>query len=119
MSEDQGGSGGTYARNTRHTRLVGRALRERWRIRKGLRGTLIDRLAQILEDAASGPREVTAAAKAILSASKINLENISVAVKAIEQTDLEVRMTEIERKLDVQKKAREEYSGGQAYPTTE
>jgi hypothetical protein len=43
---------------------------------------------------------VTSAAKAILSASKINLEKVSVAVKAIEHLDLEVRMTEIERKLN-------------------
>jgi hypothetical protein len=48
----------------------------------GLRGTLIARLGRILDEAESGPREVTSAAKAILSASQINRENISVAVKA-------------------------------------
>jgi len=96
---------------------VERALRERWRIPKAMRGTLIDRLGRILEDEGSGPREVTSAAKAILSASKINLENVAVAVKAIEQMDLEVRMTDIERRLDQQKKDREGYSTGQ-YPTT-
>jgi hypothetical protein len=71
-----------------------------------MRGSLIDRLGGILEDAGSGPREVTSAAKVILSASKINLANVSAAVKAIEQLDLEARITEIERKLDARDKAR-------------
>jgi len=78
-------------------------LRERWRIPKAMRGTLIDRLRGILEDAGSGPREVTSAAKAILSASKINLENVSVAVKVLEQLELDVRMTELERRLGIGK----------------
>jgi len=68
----KGGSGGTCTRNTRQTRLVERALRERWRIPKAMRGTLIERLGRILDDAGSGPRQVTAAAKAILAASKIS-----------------------------------------------
>jgi len=79
---------------------VERALRERWRIPKAMRGILIDRLGRILEDAGAAPREVTSAAKAILSASKINLENVSVAVKALEHLELEERMTEIERTIE-------------------
>jgi len=99
MSESQGGSGGTCTHDTRQTRLVERALRERWRIPKAMRGTLIERLGRIVDDAGSGPREVTSAAKAILTASKINLQNITVSIKAHEHDELEDRMTEIERQL--------------------
>jgi hypothetical protein len=97
MSESQGGSGGKCARNTRETRMVARALRERWHIPKAMRGTLIDRLGRILEADESGPREIISAARAILSASKINLDNISVSIKAIEELELEARVTELER----------------------
>ncbi len=81
MSVSQGGSGGRCTRSTRQTRLMERALREGWRVRKGMRGTLIDRLGRIRDDAGSGPREVTSAAKAIRSASKINKDS-RVPVKA-------------------------------------
>jgi hypothetical protein len=77
-------------------------LRERWRIPKALRGSLIARLGRIVEGTESDPREVISAAKAVLSASKINLENISVAVQAIEQLNLEARLTELERTYEEQ-----------------
>ena len=90
MSESQGGSGesppGTLAK-----RGWWRALRERWHIPKAMRETLIDRLGRILEADESGPREIISAARAILSASKINLDNISVSIKAIEELELEAR----------------------------
>ena len=104
MSESQGGSGGKYARNTRETRLVARVLRERWHIPKAMRETLIGRLGRILEADESGPREIISAARAILSASKINLDNISVSIKAIEELELEARVTELER-MDKEKQS--------------
>ena len=45
----QGGSGGTCIRNERQMRLVERALRERWHISKAMRGSLIDRVGEILD----------------------------------------------------------------------
>jgi hypothetical protein len=71
-----GGSGGTtrtIAPGIRTTRLVKRALDEHWPIPKKLRPIVIRRLAEVIEDTGSSPREVTSAAKALLSASKINL----------------------------------------------
>ncbi len=50
MGEPEGGLGGTTGRGIRDTRLVERALRERWPIPKALRGPLIDRLAGIVQD---------------------------------------------------------------------
>jgi len=68
-----------------------------------LRWHLIERLGADRSRLRAGPREVTSAAKAILSASKINLENVSVAVKVLEQLELDVRMTELERRLGIGK----------------
>jgi hypothetical protein len=82
MGQPEGGLGGTTGRAIRDTRLVERALAERWPIPKSLRGPLIDRLAGIVQDPASSPREATSAAKAILSASKINLDVVSAIIKA-------------------------------------
>jgi len=75
-----------------------------------MRGDLIDRLGRILDDASARPREVTAAAKAILSASKINLENVSVAVNAIELLELRARVARIERTIDERGMGRAGYS---------
>jgi hypothetical protein len=96
---DQGGLGGTAGRGARDTRLVERALRERWPIPKALRGPLIDRLAGIVQDPNASPREATAAARAILSASKINVDLIGATIKAHEHEDLADRLDELEKRL--------------------
>jgi len=84
-------------------------MRERWRIPIPLRRTMIDQLRRIVEDPAAGPREVTAAAKAILSASKINLANISVSVTAIKELDLEARLRQLEEDYKANNTEQEEY----------
>ena len=94
---DAGGLGGPSGRGSRDTRLVERALRERWPIPKALRGPLIDRLAGIVTDPETSPREATAAARAILSASKINVELIGATIKAREHEELAARLAEVER----------------------
>jgi hypothetical protein len=86
-------------RGIRDTRLVERALRERWPIPKALRGPLIDRLAGIVQDPETSPREATSAAKAILTASKINLETITATIKAQEHEELVERVEELERRV--------------------
>ena len=86
-SDVEGGLGGaTGPRAIRDTRLVERALRERWPIPKALRGPLIERWNEIVQDTASSPREVTSAATAILQASKLNLETITTAMRATKST---------------------------------
>jgi hypothetical protein len=42
---------------------------------------LIERLGQSVQDSTAGHREATSAARAIRSAGKIDLENISVTIK--------------------------------------
>ena len=95
-ADDQGGLGGTSGRGARDTRLVARALAERWPIPRALRGPLIDRMARIVTDPDASPREATAAARAILSASKINVDLIGATIKAHEHEDLADRLAALE-----------------------
>jgi hypothetical protein len=79
---------------------MGRALRERWAISPKLRETLIEKLGKILESDEAGPREITAAGRAILAASKINLEHISVAIKAHTHEEIGSRLDAVERLVE-------------------
>jgi hypothetical protein len=78
--------------------LVERALRENWPIPDELRPALISRMSRILRSKKSGAREATSAAKAILSASKLNLESITAAIKAEEHEQLVGRVERLEKK---------------------
>jgi hypothetical protein len=84
---------------TRVSPLVKRAARERWRIPQELRGPLVQRLGLIVQDCKAGSSRSVAAARGLLSASKLNLDNISATIKANEHTDLERRITAIEQSL--------------------
>jgi hypothetical protein len=94
----EGGSGGTNAPGIRTTRLVERAIAEQWPIPDKLRPRLVKKLSRIMMDPHVSPREATSAAKALLAASKINLESIGTAMKAEEHEDLIDRIEELERK---------------------
>jgi hypothetical protein len=78
---------------------VKRALDEHWPIPKKLRLVVIRRLTEVIEDTGSSPREVTSAAKAILSASKLNLEGIAAIIKADEHEDLQARVQALEAEV--------------------
>jgi hypothetical protein len=101
MSQTEGGSGGPTAPGIRTTRLVSRAIRERWPIPQALRGPLIERLAKVVLDPAASPREVVSAARAILTASKINLEGIAATIEAEEHDELAARLQEAERRAEI------------------
>ena len=98
-TDDAGGLGGFSRRDIRDIRLVERALRERWPIPKALRGPLIERLAGIVQDPEASPREAISAARAILQASKINLEIIGATIRADEHENLSARVAELEERL--------------------
>src|SRR4051812_46941851 len=81
-SEDAGGSGGESIQpqpTTRDVRLLERAIAEGWHVPDALRGPLIERLGRIALDPSSRPREAISAGKALMLASRINLDSISVA----------------------------------------
>jgi hypothetical protein len=58
----------------RETRLWEKALRERWPIPDAMRSVIVKSLAKILLDADSSPREKTAAAKALMAADSLNVQ---------------------------------------------
>jgi hypothetical protein len=91
--------GGSARRSPRDPRLLERAVRERWAIPAKLRRSLVPRLGAILEQPGVGDREAIAAVKAILTASKINLQNVGVAMKAQEFVDLIPRLEAVERRI--------------------
>jgi hypothetical protein len=106
--ETEGGSGGNPDRRRRihETRLVERALRERWPIPKAIRKPLIERLNEVVQDTCSTPREVVSAAKAILYASKLNLETLTATMKAQEHEELLDRVAELERRSEPSERRR-------------
>ena len=66
-----------------------------------LRAPLLVRLEEIVSDPTSDRRDVLAAASAIIAASKLGLANIELTIKVKEVEELEVRLNELERQLDV------------------
>jgi hypothetical protein len=80
----------------RDTRLVERALRERWPIPKSSRAVVIAKLVEVMNDSASSPRERVAACRALISASKANLDGIRTAslVQRFRQDDERFAMAE-------------------------
>jgi hypothetical protein len=61
---------------------------------------LAERLGLIVQDCKGGSSRAVAAARGLLSASKLNLDNISATIKADDHTDLERRLTALEQGLD-------------------
>jgi hypothetical protein len=72
-------------------------VRERWVIPVKLRRSVVLRLGEVLEQPGIGHREMISAVKAILTASKINLQNVGVTMKAQEFVDLIPRIEVLER----------------------
>jgi hypothetical protein len=91
--------GGSRVQRMHDTRLMERAIRESWPIPDDLRPTLVRRLAYIMTSDNSSPREITSAAKALLSASKTNLDAINVAIQADTHETLKSRLDELEKRL--------------------
>jgi hypothetical protein len=56
----------------RDTRMMARAVTQRWPISDKVRKAIVGRLVQVVADPESSPREVTAAAKALISAESQN-----------------------------------------------
>ena len=63
-------------------RLAERALRKSWPVPAELRPELVRILAERAHSPAASPRERTSAIKALLSASRLNLEAVKVAMAA-------------------------------------
>lgn len=99
--KEQGGSGGgrkvdrsasLFGEGVRTTRMMERALKQRWPIKEEWREVLLERQAKIASDPGSSPREATAAFKAILAADQINLNaelgNVEERLGALEDAEV-------------------------------
>ena len=73
-------------------RLAERALRERWPVPPDRLAGLVQVLVDLAESPATKPRERIAAIKALLSASKLNLESLRVSMLAGEYEALAGRL---------------------------
>ncbi len=58
----------------RDTRMYQRALSQRWPIPQSMREEILAELVKVLRDPAASPREKTSAAKALMSADRLNIE---------------------------------------------
>ncbi len=63
----------------RETRLVERAIRQHWPIKNIMRAKVVTKLGDVLDDASASPREKVAACRALISASKCNVDAIRTA----------------------------------------
>jgi hypothetical protein len=73
----------------KHTRLLERALKERWPIALEMREQVVSTLANVMGDPGASPREKVAAARALVSAGKANLDSVRTAtlIKRVGQDD--------------------------------
>jgi hypothetical protein len=106
--------GGRSGRGIRDTRLVAKALAESWPIPRNLRRPLVARLAGIVQDPDASPREATAAARAILLASRINLDAVAATIRAREHEELAERIVALEERIDGQRFPRPDRPPGAA-----
>ena len=81
----------------RQTRLWERALRERWPIPEAMRSVIVKSLAKILLDAESSAREKTAAAKALMAADSLNVQQER--MDQADEHERRQRMVELARQL--------------------
>ena len=80
MSESNGHDAGGLGENlydgrkqgTRDTRLIMRALKNRWPITDKMKGPVIEKLVGIISNAGTAPREAISAAKALIAAEAQN-----------------------------------------------
>lgn len=80
------------AASMRETRMIEKAIRQRWPIKDEWRVILLERQAKIASDPGSSPREATSAFKAILAADQINLNaelgNVEERLGALEDAEV-------------------------------
>jgi hypothetical protein len=84
----------------KNTRLLELALSERWHVPQEIRGPIVERLKTIALAEDTSPREAVSAAKALLAASRLNLDTIGVAINAETHETLVKRVEELEKRIN-------------------
>jgi hypothetical protein len=77
-------------------RMVERAIRENWPIKDEDRAPLMARMMEMAMSPESSPREAVAACKAVLAGSQLNLESVSVWLRAEDQLAIKARLEALE-----------------------
>ena len=85
----QGGLGGESTRGIRDTRMIEKAIRERWPIPEGKRPAIAQMLCDVAESKDASDRGKIAAAKALIEIDKLNMEQ--------ERRDLEIPEYHVQR----------------------
>jgi hypothetical protein len=85
---------------TRDVRLLGLALRERWPMSVEAREVAIKRLEKVIADPQAKPRAFQTALRSLMALSRINLEVVTVAVRARQDEELSQTVMEIKGKLE-------------------
>ena len=83
----------------RDVRLVQRALEECWPISVEARQALVARLEKIVQDPNTKLRAFHAAAKGLMSLSRLNLTSIGTAIAAQQHEELVHRLDELEKRV--------------------
>jgi hypothetical protein len=89
LSECKEGKGGAREEySSQDLRLTIRALNQQWPVADDMKANVLKTLISVASGANSRPRDAVAAGKAILLATKINLDAIRLSVEAKEKEDV-------------------------------
>jgi hypothetical protein len=107
MSESQRGRGAfSNEFERRDARLVTRALSQGWPIPQAVRQDVVEQVSGIVKTGGAGPRDVIAAARVLLSASRINLEVVKTVIKAQDQEDVLRSLDQVEHRQKMEEQGR-------------
>ncbi len=73
--------------SVRDTRLMARAITERWAISPEYRTLIVQRLMRIIADPESSNREITSAARALISADLVNSKEMLLEEQKVQHAD--------------------------------
>ncbi len=90
--------------SVRDTRMMERALRERWPIPQELRERIVLNLIAIVANKSLSPRERTSAAKALLHADQLNVEQEK--MEQLDEHEYRARLVQLARQLPLGEVAR-------------
>ena len=112
MSESQRGRGAFSNDFDRSDmRLVTRALNQFWPVPLEVQAAVVEQVSGIVKTGGTGPRDVLAASRVLLSATRINLEVVKTTIKAQDHEDFTHRLDEIEHRNKLEHQRRASVSG--------
>ena len=106
-SNDAGGRGESASDSAlsarKDLRLTARALAESWPVPAALRTKVVKSLETVLTDPEASPRDIASASKALIAASRINLQAVAVGIAADDHEAVKDRLDAVEQALEKDK----------------